>query len=112
MKEPSPFEGGPKIELSYLCEKIRERGLNDPEVKDLIGQWCDGEQAMVDANPTVEARVEFEIRRAEIGRAARDLEGAVRTLEDALTVAEEEGHGELCARISEMLKELEGINEF
>ncbi|MDP3965280.1 MAG: hypothetical protein Q8Q13_00585, partial [bacterium] len=68
-------------------------------------------QAAVDANPTVEARVELEIRRAEIGRAARDLEGTVRALEDALTIAEEEHHDELCARIVKMLKELEGVSE-
>jgi hypothetical protein len=105
-----PSEQEPEIDLAQVCEEIRARGLDDPEVQRLIGAWSDQEQKKVDENPTLEARVEFEIRRAEMGRAAGDLEGTVRALEDALTIAEDEGSEELCGRIGKMLDELEGLD--
>lgn len=106
------FEHEPEIRLEDVCDKIREHGIDHLDAQEQIAAWLDQGQGKVDANPTVEARIEFEIRRAELGRAAKDLEGTVRALEDALTIAEEERHDGLREKISAMLKELEGIDAF
>lgn len=106
-----PEEQEPEITLESVCEKIREGGLVDPETKERIVAWAKQEEEKVEeGGRTLEARVEFAIQCAEIPRAAGDLEGTVRALEDALTIAEEERSEELCERIGKMLDELEGLD--
>jgi len=104
MKEELPgeenFEG-------RIAELIREKGLNDPEVRELITQWTMRRETVVGRN-RVDA-IQFNIDRANVFLAAGEVDTALEDLFDAAWNADNErgtksSEAEECGRLYTEIK--------
>ncbi len=96
-----------QLERQTLIETLRTRGFEDAESKQLMIAWCERREAEVSAEGTREAQVNFEIERAEIYQEAGSIEDALVALEDAFTIATQEGLDELAHTIEEKIASLQ-----
>ena len=97
------------IEQAEIIELLRARGVDDPEVKELVIKWTAQQEVLVTAEGTAKAQITFEINRAELYVACGDIGGALQCLEDARLQAHQEGETELYAQIVLKMDEVEGV---
>lgn len=75
------MEGAPnqerKIEKSEVAELLKARGLEDPEVKELVTQWTIQQETLATQEGTAIASITFNMGRADLYLAAGDIEGAL-----------------------------------
>ncbi len=96
-----------KIEKEKVLEMLRLNGFEDPKTKEMVIGWTKQREAEVEKseNPNHESIV-FNIERTDLYLAARDKDGAIENLNDALQQAEQENEVELQNQILEKLKDL------
>ncbi|MEK7187330.1 MAG: hypothetical protein AAB691_00600 [Patescibacteria group bacterium] len=110
-KPPNPER---KVEKGEVIAAIRERGLGDPQVRELVSEWTLQQEerihgAGLKGENVVQARIIFDIDRADLYVAAGDREGALAALEDARLQAHQENEMELYAEIMQKMDELESF---
>ena len=101
---PKPETGKEKIEKEKVLELLRTRGMEDSEAREAVMQWTLEREASV---ITSRDAIVFNIERADLYRAAGDIQGALECLEDARMQAHQEQEGGLFADIEKKMDELE-----
>lgn len=93
-----------------LIQALREKGVEDQEVRALLQQWVEGEEAKAEAatEQRVEASIAFERRRAKLYYDAGYLNEALGALEDARMQAHQIQNQELYDAI---MAEMDRIEE-
>jgi len=87
-----------------LVTALKEKGMSDPETVDMLQRWCSAQEAEVEKAGTVDARIDFELRRADVYFEAGYEDDSYNTFCDAMTLAEQLGRLDLCERVSAEMK--------
>lgn len=96
-----------KIEKAEIVEMLKTKGLDDPEVKELVIKWTMEQETLATQVGTVEASITFNIDRSDLYLAVGDIDGALEALEDARLQAHSEGQMELYNQIMTKMDEIE-----
>jgi len=97
-----------KIEQAEVIELLRTKGIDDPEVKELVTKWTIQQEALATEEGTAKASINFNISRSELYLAIGDVDGALEALEDARLQAHSENEIELYNQIMKKMDEIEG----
>lgn len=93
-----------------VVEALRQKGLEDPESIQLFTEWAKKQEAQVESAGSVEQsreiQIRFEIERADIYNDAGFKSEAAVALEDARTIASNEGLDSLQKEIEQKLNSL------
>lgn len=75
-----------------LVESLRE-GIENPEVKNILGKWCEQEESKIDIKglATADSKLRFNVRRNLIYEQAGYIEEAIESLHQDLELAEDLG---------------------
>ena len=92
------------LQKNQIVELLKTGGTENTEAMERMNKWLDAEEARVSADHTERARVILETARANFYLAVKDKEGALECLNDACTVAEQEGHFDLLDIAEERIK--------
>ena len=105
-QEPtSESEESPEQQLVRL---LRERGIEDPEVRDYLDNWTREQERQVEQSDDYPlAQIEFNLRRARLYFEAGYIDAARENLGDARIQAWNEQRDELCQAIEQEIDELE-----
>lgn len=109
-------EGEPKFEEEKdfeqrLTRLLREKGIEDPEVKDLLIQWTIEQEKRVEGSGDSESPIRFNLRRARLYFEAGYTEEAIENFEAARTQALNEQRNELYWDITDEMIERKILEE-
>lgn len=104
MSEVPSYDDVPeKPELTprdWLVAGLKAKGPQDPETAKMLREWTIAQEAIVEAaKNTIDARTDFELKRAALYWEAGFEEEARQTWEEAFYCAEQEGRADLCEKI-------------
>ena len=100
------MESGPNqesMERDVLVDALKTKGIDDVEARELLVAWTEKQEQKVETIGTREAQIQFEIDRAELYIEAGFKDDGIQALEDALTIATNEGLEDLVKLIEERL---------
>ncbi len=97
-----------RIEKLEVIGLIKECGLNDPAVMELVQAWTTQQEEQVTSEDTPAATIRLNIERADLYIAAGDKQGALEVLDDARFQAQQESEDDLYRAIEERMSEIEG----
>ncbi len=108
---PQKLETGldPMMEM-HRQQVIESIGVNGVEASmELIGKWCDKAEKWAEEDPLNRTQVTrrmviVNFSKYDFYKAAKDDEGAIECAEDAIFMAEQEGHLDLKAHIESKLR--------
>ena len=97
-----------KLLRGQVVDGLRSGGVEDQEVKEKLIEWVIKQEEKVEsAGRTVEARVNFEIEKAKLYFEGGYIDEALKTLNLALYVAEQENRDDLAEKISDEISRIE-----
>ena len=97
-----------KIEKAEVLEMLRLNGFEHPETRSAVIKWTEQQEVLVTNENTAKARIYFEIERADLYIAVKDIEGALDCLEDVRIQAHQENEVEL---YNEIMKKMDEVSE-
>jgi hypothetical protein len=103
------IEGGlnqESMERTVLVDVLKTRGIEDVEARELLVAWTEKQEQKVESAGTREAQIQFEIDRAELYIESGFKDDGAQALEDALTIATQEGLEDLVKLIEEKLSSI------
>ena len=105
---PSYYDDVPEspelTQRDWLVLGLKEKGPQDPETAKLLQDWTLAQEAMVEAaKNTIDARTDFELKRAALYWDAGFEDDAWRTWDDVFLCAEQEGRADLCEKIRQAI---------
>ena len=107
--QPEAEESGETLKQRVI-EALKAKGLEDPESIQIFTEWAKKQESQVESAGSIEqsreAQVRFEMARADIYNEANFKEEATIALEDALTIATNEGNTSLQQEIEQKLNSL------
>lgn len=89
-----------------LIQNLRDRGLEDEEIRKLFDEWLNAEEAKADRINTSRANIELNLRCAELYATAGLAEEARASAENVVIQAMNEGEPELWDRAQSILRSL------
>jgi len=90
-----------------LIEQLKRKGPSDPESHILIATWSDEEKERVESDPHSRTRIEFNLKRAKIYRAAKFYRGAWEDSESVRQAAFNEGEQDLFDQAMALMDEID-----
>lgn len=100
------FSNQESVSREVLVEVLKERGLDDIETREMLIRWTEEQERIVEQEGTREAQLNFEIQRAELYLDAGFVDDGRQALEDALTIAVQEGLDSFVDQIEQKLSVL------
>jgi len=101
------MEGLPsKIEKIEVIRLLKERGLDNPQTRELLMEWTIEQEIEVEIKNNPAAQINFTIDRTEMYLAIGDIEGALDTLDDARRQALQENETDLYNKIMNKMGEI------
>ena len=96
-----------RIEKAEVIALIKERGLIDPAVMELVKAWTTQQEEQVTSKDTPAATIRLNIERADLYLADGDKQGALDVLEGVRLQAQQENEDDLYREIEEKMSEIE-----
>jgi hypothetical protein len=90
-----------------LIAKLREKGLDDPETRELLTRWSDTLWAEANAANTSRANIELNLKSARLYRAAGYHNEAWNSLEAAHLAAHNESAKDLLIQVETVMDEMD-----
>src|ERR1041384_6393699 len=84
-----------RVEKQRLLALLREKGIDDPDVLELVNQWYREQEALAEEEGTARARILFHMELVDVYIAYGDLDGALESVNHVLYQAQQEGELEL-----------------
>jgi hypothetical protein len=106
MEKPPTFENKETPE-EQLISILKEKGIANPEAKELLINWTIQQEKEVEASADPEASIQFNLKRARLYFKAGYIEAALENFDDAMTQAWHEERKELYIAIEKEKKEIE-----
>jgi len=107
MPEKIPSPEFSQQEEQNLIAKLREKGVDDPEVRKSLMVWCEKEEAEVASINTSRAGIELDLKKAKLYRAAGYRDEAWASLEAARQAAHNEGDEELFRQAEDLMDQMD-----
>lgn len=89
-----------------LIQLLKEKGVEDPETKELLTAWTMEQEQQVEESKDPEAPIQFNLKRARLYFEAGYVDEAYENFEAARTQAHQEGRDELLQTIDDEMDKL------
>ena len=103
------MEQEPKIEKDTVLQALREKGLDDPAVLEMVQQWTREQELKAEQDSSGRGKLLFDLDRQDLYLAAGMKDDALQNLLDLLGQADAEGYDDLRARIAAKIEEIKTL---
>ncbi len=97
-----------EVASKELVDGLRERGFQDPGVKEMLSVWVRENEAELNLDPAYTSRVEMDRRRARLFFSAGCIDEAFESMNMAATQADNEGNIDLYTSVMAEMDEMDG----
>ncbi len=87
------------VDKQDLIRFLKEKGKDDPDAFRMLQDWLAMKEAVAEQAETLDARVDFELERAEVYFLSGYVDYVHEVFHDVLYMARQEGREDLCEKI-------------